>query len=235
MGKVNTVLQQTSCRPHGIPGTSTWTRWQAPSPHESLKPSLRAACTVDCLNCGYVSAENPTTALQCAPPRSRGGPVPRRAPSQGPAGAPPPAPATATWAPTRAGRLPANDNHQAGRWGGHAGAGLTRERHGREEWVGAHSAVLRRVPRGVGRDPRPLAALGAGEGRGPRLVPDWLWIGSGLAWEGRGRARCPGPHWARPREEPPPRSARWVHRGWMELAEGGPAEGTPKGSAKTRR
>lgn len=158
---------------------------------------------------------------------------PRRAPSQGRAGAPPPAPATATWAPTRTGRLPANDNHQARRWGGHAGAELTRGRHRRQERVGAHSAVKRRVPRGVGRDPHPLVALGAREGRGPRLVPDWLWIGSGLA--GRGRARCPGPHWVRPREEPPPPSARWVRRGWMELAEGGPADAAAKGSAKTRR
>lgn len=46
--------------------------------------------------------------------------------------------------------------------------------------------MLRRVPRGVGRDPHPLVELEAGEGRGPRLVPDCLWIGSGLAGRGAG-------------------------------------------------
>lgn len=137
----------------------------AASPVESPKPCLRAACPASFLPRQCVCAERTDRVLQDAPP------------------------------PPRERRLPANDEHRAGRRGGHVGARLAAS--GR---LRSRRPVARSPERGgAGRGPRRLAAL---EVEQAVSSPDWLRSARGGpgggrdAWalKGRGRGRA-SPTW----------------------------------------
>lgn len=130
---------QTSCCPHGTPGTCTGARSPA----------------------GSTPGESPTvlarSLLRRLPTRHCVRRVLRR---------------TSPAAPRR--RLPAHDEHGAGRRGRHAGARLAWRLRGSEQRALTSGSLLGGAPRRTGDDPHLLAALGVPQ---LRLVPDWLRVG----------------------------------------------------------